>query len=84
LVLEANGSLYYNIHTFQINRGAFSTKDKTNRGAFSIKDKTVAGQPQSGQSLGDVDLRSDLNRYCNYLYEVCLFLVILVGMMSLA
>jgi hypothetical protein len=28
---------------------------------FSTKDKTVTGQPQSGQFLGDVDLRSDLN-----------------------
>ena len=47
---RGKGWFIYNTHTFQTNRGAFSTKDKT-----------VTGQPQSGQSLGDVDLRSDLN-----------------------
>jgi hypothetical protein len=35
----------YNTHTFQTNRDAFSTKDKT-----------VTGQPQSGQSFGYIHI----------------------------
>jgi hypothetical protein len=30
-------------------------------GRFDLHGKTVTGQPQSGQSLGDADLKSDLN-----------------------